>query len=166
MFVGYFCGGFLIKQAAFLHAYTLLCIYKYGMSDLELLARLIKCEAGGEGENGMRAVASVVMNRVNASSGEYGRYNSVPDVVFAPRQFECATDQPQSIYYLSPEQVHYDIAQWAIAGGRLGEVSDALWFFNPYSSSCRANFPNNNGYLRTRIGDHCFYSPTASYFNT
>ena len=33
-------------------------------SDRELLARLIECEAGGEGENGMKAVASVVMNRV------------------------------------------------------------------------------------------------------
>ena len=31
-------------------------------SDRELLARLIECEAGGEGDNGMRAVASVVMN--------------------------------------------------------------------------------------------------------
>ena len=29
-------------------------------SDRELLARLIQCEAGGEGENGMKAVAGVV----------------------------------------------------------------------------------------------------------
>ena len=42
-------------------------------SDRELLARLIECEAGGEGENGMKAVAGVVMNRVHASGGEYAR---------------------------------------------------------------------------------------------
>ena len=42
-------------------------------SDRELLARLIECEAGGEGENGMKAVASVVMNRVHATGGEYAR---------------------------------------------------------------------------------------------
>ncbi len=30
----------------------------------ELLARLIKCEAGGEGDDGMAAVASVVRNRL------------------------------------------------------------------------------------------------------
>lgn len=136
------------------------------MNDLELLARLIKCEAGGEGDTGMRAVASVVMNRVNATQGEYGRYNTVGDVVFAPRQFECATNQPQSIYNLSPEQQHYDIAQWAINGGRLAEVADALWFFNPFSDYCRSNFPNNNGYFKTRIGNHCFYSPSGSYFGT
>ena len=39
------------------------------MDDRELFARLIQCEAGGEGDNGMRAVASVVMNRVNAPGG-------------------------------------------------------------------------------------------------
>ena len=63
------------------------------MNDVELLARIIQCEAGGEGEDGMRAVASVVMNRVRQTGGEYGRYNTVNDVIFAPRQFECATDQ-------------------------------------------------------------------------
>ncbi len=39
-------------------------------SDRELLARLVQCEAGGEGDNGMRAVATVVMNRVNTPIGE------------------------------------------------------------------------------------------------
>ena len=46
-------------------------------SDRELLARLIMCEAGGEGEDGMRAVASVVMNRVNSPTGEYLEYLKV-----------------------------------------------------------------------------------------
>ncbi len=39
------------------------------LSDLEILARLIQCEAGGEGENGMQAVASVIMNRVHITYG-------------------------------------------------------------------------------------------------
>ena len=42
-------------------------------TDRELLARIIQCEAGGEGDNGMRAVASVTMNRVNVPNGEYAR---------------------------------------------------------------------------------------------
>lgn len=42
------------------------------MTDLELFARLIQCEAGGEGDNGMKAVASVVMNRVRTSVGNTG----------------------------------------------------------------------------------------------
>ena len=44
------------------------------MTDLELLARIIQCEAGGEGEQGMKAVACVVMNRVHARGGEYARH--------------------------------------------------------------------------------------------
>lgn len=47
------------------------------LSDLEILARLIQCEAGGEGENGMQAVASVIMNRVHITYGEYGRFNTI-----------------------------------------------------------------------------------------
>ncbi len=136
------------------------------MDELELLARLIKCEAGGEGTVGMQAVASVIMNRVNQTQGEYGRYNTITDVIFAPRQFECATDQPQSIYYILPDAEHYAIAEWAINGGRLPDLIDALWFFNPYSPTCRNNFPNNNGYFQIRIGDHCFYNPANSYFST
>lgn len=136
------------------------------MSDLELLARLIQCEAGGEGIQGMQAVASVIMNRVEQSMGEYGRYNSIPDVIYAPRQFECATNQAQSIPNMNPEEIHYEIAQWAINGGRLPDLVDALWFFNPYSQNCRNNFPNNNGYFQIRIGDHCFYAPANSYFST
>ena len=38
-------------------------------SDRELIARLVQCEAGGEGETGMKAVATVIMNRVNSSDG-------------------------------------------------------------------------------------------------
>ncbi len=140
--------------------------YIIAMSDLELLARLIQCEAGGEGIEGMQAVASVIMNRVRQSMGEYGRYNSIPDVIYAPRQFECATNQQQSIWNMSPQPVHYEIASWAINGGRLAGFGDTLWFYNPFSSNCRSNFPNNNGYLYTRIGDHCFYNPASSYFST
>ena len=38
-------------------------------SERELLARIVQCEAGGEGDNGMRAAASGVMNRVNVPNG-------------------------------------------------------------------------------------------------
>ena len=60
-------------------------------TDRELLARLVQCEAGGEGENGMKAVASVVMNRVNAVGGEYARIGrgSLRNIVFQPGQFVC-----------------------------------------------------------------------------
>ena len=46
----------------------------------ELFARLIQCEAGGEGEDGMRAVATVIMNRATISYGEFARVSKGGDV--------------------------------------------------------------------------------------
>ncbi len=57
-------------------------------SDRELIARIIQCEAGGEGENGMKAVASVIMNRVNVPNGEYSRISqggSIRNIIFQAR---------------------------------------------------------------------------------
>lgn len=98
------------------------------MTELELFARLIQCEAGGEGDNGMRAVASVVMNRVRTREGEYGRYNTLREVIFQTGQFNCARTELggqqnlQNIYNMNPQQIHYDIANWAIAGNRLANL--------------------------------------------
>ena len=46
----------------------------------ELLARLIKCEAGGEGDDGMAAVASVVRNRADVPYGEFFRVSQGGDI--------------------------------------------------------------------------------------
>ena len=143
-------------------------------TDRELLARLIVCEAGGEGERGMKAVASVVMNRVEVSGGEYARVGqrSIHNIIFQPGQFVCASEteggtyNPQNIYNMRPTEIHYEIADWAIAGNRLTGLGEALWFFNPFSPSCRAAFPSNVGRFNTRIGDHCFYDPTDAYYLT
>lgn len=147
---------------------------KMAFSDLELLARLIQCEAGGEGDTGMAAVASVVMNRVHASAGEYARVGqgSIRNIILQPGQFTCAMEtvrgQPnqQNIYNMRPEDVQYEIAEWAIAGGRVINLGQALWFFNPYSPTCRPNFPSEVGVYVTRIRNHCFYNPTAAYYDT
>ena len=142
------------------------------MSDIDLFAKLIQCEAGGEGDDGMRAVASVVMNRVRTTKGEYGRYNTIRDVIYQQGQFDCARTEIggrtnlQNVYNMNPTQEHYDIATWAINGGRLTNLGQALWFYNPYSPTCRNNFPSSVGYFQIRIGNHCFYNPAPSYANT
>ena len=67
---------------------------------------------------------------------------------------------------MRPEQIHYDIADWAIAGNRLPDVAESLWFYNPFGPQCRSQFPSGVGYWQTRIGDHCFYNPTDAYYKT
>lgn len=139
----------------------------------ELFARLIKCEAGGEGDDGMKAVATVVMNRARATNGEFSRVSNGGDVrsiIEQPGQFVCMRTSvgnqynPQNVYNMAPEDEHYAIADWALSGNRLGAVGDSLYFFNPYSDSCPQYFPTNGtGVLYNRINNHCFYTPTARY---
>lgn len=143
-------------------------------SDRELLARLVQCEAGGEGETGMQAVASVVMNRVYATGGEYARVGqgSVRNIIFQEDQFTCVKEvvggryNAQNIYNMNPEPLSYYVADWALAGNRLYNLGYALWFYNPYSPTCSANFPTSVGAFTVRIGEHCFYNPTSAYYDT
>ena len=145
-------------------------------SDRELLARIVQCEAGGEGDDGMKAVASVIMNRARAVEGEYSRVaqgGSIRNIIFQPGQFDCTREtiggsyNPQNIYNMNPADVHYEIADWALAGNILNEVGECLWFYNPYSSNCNNTFPKNgSGTFHTRINNHCFYKPTSLYSNT
>ena len=145
-------------------------------SDRELIARMIQCEAGGEGDNGMKAVATVIMNRVNVSEGEYARVSkgvNIRNIIFQERQFDCATDNlfgrynSQNIYNMTPTDIHYYIADWALSGNKLNEIGECLWYLNPFRPSCSSTFPNNgSGTFHTRLGEHCFYRPTKLYANT
>ena len=141
----------------------------------ELLARIIKCEAGGEGENGMKAVAAVVMNRVNVSYGEYLKYGqgNLRRIIFQPYQFTCAMPfvggqtNYQTLWSSEPDNIHYQIADWALSGNKLSGIGEALWYFNPFAPGCPYYFPKNRtGFYVNSIVEHCFYMPTAKYAQT
>ena len=152
-------------------------------SDRELLARLIQCEAGGAGEAVMKAAAGVVMNRVHARGGSFARLGqgSLRAIVFQPDQFLCADDPPggtaRSLYQMRPEQIHYDIADWAMAGNRIPDAGEALWFLScpgcPLCPDCPegirgcpAEYPADLGFLAGTIHGYCFYNPTDAYYQT
>lgn len=146
------------------------------MTTRELLARLIRCEAEGEGEDGMKAVATVCMNRVHVAGGEYLRtaQGDLRRVIEQPCQFTCCksrvagSDNPQNVWTKSPEPVHYRIADWALDGNvHSGVGNESLWYMNPFSSQCPNKFPyNGSGYWLTRVNQHCFYNPTNMYWDT
>lgn len=142
------------------------------MSTRELFARMIKCEAGGEGLNGMQAVATTIMNRVHVSYGEYLRVGQgdLRRILEQPYQFTCYMTEvsgeynPQNVFNIPPDQVHYEVADWALSGnGHQGAV-DTLWYMNPFSPQCPPYFPyNRSGVQFNRIAQHCFYQPTELY---
>jgi len=141
----------------------------------ELFARLIRCEAEGEGEAGMKAVATVVMNRVHVADGEYLRtgQGDLRKVITQPYQFTCmmptvyGESNPQTVWATPPEEIHYQIADWALSGNKLQGVDECLWYYNPFSPTCESIFPRNgSGSLHNRIRQHCFYIPTPLYYQT
>ena len=145
------------------------------METRELFARLIQCEAGGEGYPGMQGVATVIMNRANITYGEFSRINeggNIRNVIEQNNQFTCMKTSvggvynPQNVYNMTPSQEHYDIVDWAMQGGILPGVDNSLFFHNPYSASCPSYFPTRVGVRHNRINDHCFYIPTALYAQT
>ena len=145
------------------------------MSTREMFARMIKCEAGGEGLTGMQAVATAIMNRVNVAYGEYLRLceGSLRRVMEQPYQYTCMLNtvdgepNPQTIWSNPPDPIHYEVADWALSGNRLTAVDDALWYMNPFSPDCPPFFPyNRSGVIYNRIGDHCFHIPTSLYAQT
>lgn len=144
-------------------------------SDRELFARLIKCEAGGEGLDGMKAVATVVMNRVHVCCGEYLRtgQGNLRNVIYDPGQFTCMMStvygevNPQTVWSCPPEQIHYEVADWALGGNQHSGAAECLWYYNPFRPVCAQRFPRTGtGYLFNRINQHCFYAPTSLYYQT
>lgn len=144
-------------------------------TDRELFARLLECEAGGEGDAGMRAVASVIMNRVTVPYGEFFKllHGDVRAAILQAGQFTCVKEvvagqyNAQNIYNMNPQEVHYDIADWALTGNTLGAVANSLWYYNPFKPTCGSFFPpGNTGIIFTRVSQHCFYIPTKKYAST
>lgn len=111
----------------------------------ELFARLIQCEAGGEGEQGMAAVATVVMNRATATEGEFSRIGNGGDVravITQPGQFVCMREcglpdsyNPQNVYNMTPLDIHYEIVDWAMAGRTSGRNRQFPFLFQPRTAT-------------------------------
>ena len=110
-------------------------------SELNILAALVQCEAGGESYEGQLAVAAVVMNRVR--SGAYP--NTITDVIYASGQFSPANSTKMSNLALTGniKASCLQAAQEAINGNC--NVGDALHFR-------RAG--NKDGII---IGNHVFW---------
>lgn len=124
----------------------------------------------------MKAVATVTMNRVNATEGEYARVSqggNIRNIIFQQGQYDCAREtinyayNPQNIYNMNPTEEHYYIADWVLSGNKLNEIGECLWYLNPFRPSCDSEFPKNgSGVFHTRFGNHCFYRPTSKYKDT
>ena len=94
-----------------------------GNGELDLLAAIIQCEAGGESHTGKVAVGAVIMNRVR--SGQFP--NTITEVVYQSGQFSpVASGILSSVLSQGARSECYQAAQEALNGSN--PVGGALYF--------------------------------------
>lgn len=120
--------------------------------DVELLAKLIVHEAGGQGYNGKVAVGEVVINRMV----EYAQ--SLQEVIYAPRQFS----NNERIASITPDEESLSIARMLLEGKlSIFGNRNVLFFRNPkVTSGISPDDPVNWGEHTwyASINDHAFYT--------
>lgn len=133
-----------------------MAVIKSTAKELDLLARLMRSEAEGEGELGMLMVGNVGVNRVRGDCLDFKKIRSLQDMVYqSPGGFEATT---KSYFYQRARESDKRLARRTIAGERFHPATRALWFFEP-SGACPNQWYNqaNTG----RYKAHCFFAPTA-----
>lgn len=99
---------------------TVIAVYD---GELDLLAAIIQCEAGGESETGKIAVGAVIMNRIRDSRFP----DTITDVVYQSGQFSpVASGILSGVLSQGARSDCYDAARKALAGEN--PVGGALYF--------------------------------------
>lgn len=113
----------------------------FAAGDIDLLAAIIECEAGGESYTGKVAVGNVVMNRVKSAVFP----NTVLEVIYQNRQFSpVGSGRFAIVLARGANESCYQAAQDAMAGA--APVGNCLFFRTPIP-----------GLTGIQIGGHIFY---------
>lgn len=135
-----------------------MAVIAHNEKELQLLARLMRAEAEGDGQLGQLLVGNVGVNRVRAGCLDFKNIGSITNMVYqSPGGFE-ATHFPY--FYQAAREIDKKLAKRVINGERFHPGTTSLWFYNPGDASCKAKWYGqwNSG----RYKSHCFYQPLAS----
>lgn len=124
------------------------------MTPLLCMATAIYFEARGENLMGQRAVAQVVINRVEDS-----RYpDTVCDVVWETKQFSFTHDgKPEKMYEVEAREKAMQVAEEALQGNGLNITS------THYHSNKVRPYWKTHYKLDGRVGNHLFYTNETPY---
>ena len=123
-------------------------------SDIDLLARLLRAEAEGEGQKGMLLVGNVGINRIRGNCSDFKGIRTVPQMVFQPHAFEATT---KGYFYQRAREVERRLARRTVNGERFWPAKFSLWYFRP-PADCPPTWYNQPLVARFKL--HCFYEPT------
>lgn len=110
-----------------------MAVIKANSEDVKLLARLMRAEAEGDGEQGMLLVGNVGVNRVLGDCLDFGDIRDINRMVFQnPGGFESTQ---KGYFYQRARQSEIRLAQRVINGERFWPASNSLWFFRPVGNA-------------------------------
>ena len=137
-------------------------IINYNSNERDLLARLMRAEALGEGELGMLMVGNVGVNRVLANCLTFLNINTINDMIYQNPGGFSGKDSP--LFFSNPTTKERELANRVLKGEYYYPATNALWFYAPSSgSSCKSLWyeQRNSG----RYKNHCFYEPDPQVCN-
>ncbi|WP_026582984.1 cell wall hydrolase [Bacillus sp. J33] len=124
-------------------------------ADIDLLARLLRAEAEGEGQQGMLMVGNVGINRIRANCSDFVGLRTIPQMIYQEHAFEAVQ---KGYFYQRAREAEKRLARRAINGERLWPSKFSLWYFRP-PGDCPPTWYNQPHVGRYKL--HCFYEPTA-----
>lgn len=133
-------------------------IVNYTEKELDLLARLMRAEALGEGDYGMLMVGNVGVNRVLTDCLDFKNIRTITEMVYqTPGGFVGVTSP---LFYSSATTKEKELARRVLRGEYYYPATNALWFYAPASgASCVPLWYDQR--LAGRFKNHCFYEPYA-----
>jgi N-acetylmuramoyl-L-alanine amidase len=132
----------------------------YRSSDVDLVARMMRAEAEGEGKQGMLYVGNVIVNRLVADCLDFADLRTIPQVIFQVQggNYSFEAVQKGSAFYQRARESEKRLAKQTLDYWRDHPAKYSLWYFNPFGP-CP---PTWYGQPRTgQFKNHCFYEPKA-----
>jgi N-acetylmuramoyl-L-alanine amidase len=124
--------------------------------DIDLLARLMRAEAVGEGDLGMLMVGNVGMNRVIADCLDFKPIRTIQEMIYQTPGGFSGTKSP--LFFGSATTLERNLAERVIRGHTFYPATHALWFYAPKpGEECRGFWFNQRNIGRYK--GHCFYVP-------
>lgn len=133
-------------------------IIKYSNKEKELLARIMRAEAIGEGDLGMLMVGNVVVNRVLANCLTFTNTKNITEVIYQNPGGFSGVDSP--LFFSNPTTIEQNLAERILRGEYYYPATNALWFYAPKTGeNCQKTWwgMSNSG----RYKNHCFYIPSS-----
>ena len=135
----------------------IMSIINYTASERDLLARLMRSEALGEGSLGMLMVGNVGVNRVLANCLTFKNITSLNKMIYQNPGGFSGINSP--LFYSNPTTQERELANRVLKGEYYYPATNSLWFYAPgRGNNCKDTWyeQRNSG----RYKNHCFYEPS------